>query len=80
VRQPFLEETPAGRRPKGTRLRYAAGELLSCTRCLGAWSALGLTALRVSRPRESRVVTTVLATNAVSDWMFAGFAWLCSKS
>jgi hypothetical protein len=80
MRQPFVEETPDRRRPKGRRLRYAAGELLCCTRCLGAWSALGLTALRVARPRESRVVTTVLATSAVNDWLFAGFARLTSRS
>ena len=80
VRQPFVDERPEARRPKGRRLRYAAGELLCCTRCLGAWSALGLTALRVTRPRESRVVTTVLATSAVNDWLFAGFSWLTSRS
>ena len=80
MREPFVEEGAAGRRPKGRRLRYAAGELLCCTRCLGAWSALGLTALRVARPRESRVVTTVLATSAVNDWLFAGFAWLTAKT
>ena len=61
------------RRPKGRRLRYAVGELLTCTRCLGAWSALGLTALRVSRPRESRVVTTALATSAANDFLFSAF-------
>jgi Protein of unknown function (DUF1360) len=80
MRVPFVEERPTGRRPKGRRLRYAAGELLCCTRCLGAWSALGLTALRVTRPREARVVTTVLATSAINDWLFAGFSWLTSKS
>src|SRR3954453_4440082 len=80
MREPFIEEGAAGRRPKGRRLRYAAGELLCWTRRLGAGSALGLTALRVTRPRESRVVTTVLATSAVNDWLFAGFAWLTSKS
>jgi Protein of unknown function (DUF1360) len=80
MREPFVDERPTGRRPKGRRLRYAAGELLCCTRCLGAWSALGLTALRVTRPRESRVVTTVLATSAINDWLFAGFSWLSSKS
>jgi hypothetical protein len=80
MREPFVEEGAAGPRPKGRRLRYAAGELLCCTRCLGAWSALGLTALRVARPRESRVVTTVLATSAVNDWLFAGFSRLTAKS
>src|SRR4051794_19317733 len=72
VRRPFVEESSDDdRRPKGRRLRYAVGELLTCTRCLGAWSALGLTALRVTRPRESRVVTTALATSAVNDFLFA---------
>ncbi len=47
VRQPFLEERADGKRPRGRRLRYAVGELLNCTRCMGAWSALGLVALRV---------------------------------
>src|SRR3954451_9038652 len=43
VREPFLEELPSGeRRPKGRRLRYAVGELLSCTGCVGAWGSLAL--------------------------------------
>jgi hypothetical protein len=81
MRRPFVDEdAPAGRRPKGRRMRYAVGELLTCTRCLGAWSALGLTALRISRPRESKVVTTALATSAVNDFLFAAFAWVCAAS
>jgi hypothetical protein len=80
VREPFVEETPHGRRPKGTRLRYAVGELLTCTRCVGAWSSLGLVALRVTRPREAKVVTAVLATSAVNDFLQAGFAWVCARS
>ncbi len=47
LRQPFLEESAEGRRPRGRRLRYAVGELMNCTRCMGTWSALGLVALRV---------------------------------
>src|ERR1700755_1902093 len=54
VREPFLEERPDGeRRPKGGRLRYAMGELLSCTRCVGTWSAMGLVGLRLLRPKEA---------------------------
>ena len=64
MREPFVEETPHGeRRPKGRRLRYAVGELLTCTRCVGAWSSLALVGLRVTRPREATVVTPVLATS-----------------
>jgi hypothetical protein len=78
VREPFLDE--ASRRPKGSGMRYAVGELLGCTRCLGAWSSLGLVALRVTRPREARVVTSVLATSALNDFLQTGFTLLCARS
>ena len=52
IRQPFVEERPSGRRPKGRRLRYAVGELMSCTRCTGAWCALGLIGLRCTSRRR----------------------------
>jgi Protein of unknown function (DUF1360) len=81
VREPFVEERPdGGVEPKGQGLRYAVGELLTCTRCVGTWSALGLVALRVTRPREARVVTAVLGASAVNDLAQAGFNWVCAKS
>ena len=81
VREPFVEERPGGERtPKGEGMRYAVGELLTCTRCVGAWSALALVALRVTHPREARVVSAVLGASAVNDWAQAGFNWLCAKS
>jgi hypothetical protein len=61
IRQPFVEERGEGKRPKGRRLRYAVGELLTCTRCTGAWSALALVALRLHAPAAGRTVATVLA-------------------
>jgi hypothetical protein len=80
VREPFVEELPDGdRRPKGRRLRYAIGELLTCTRCVGAWSSLGLVGLRLARPREARVVTTLLGASAVNDWLQAGFTYVCAQ-
>jgi hypothetical protein len=80
VREPFVEETPQGRRPKGRGLRYAVGELLTCSRCVGAWSSLGLVALRVTRPREAKVVTLVLASSALNDFLQTGFTWACERS
>ena len=50
LREPFVAEEGDGRRPKGRRLRYAIGELMSCTRCMGAWSALALVGLRLHAP------------------------------
>jgi hypothetical protein len=84
VREPFLEERVGGdgieRRPKGTRLRYAVGELLNCTRCVGNWSALGLVGLRMLRPREAQVVLPVLALAATNDWLQTGFTSLCAEA
>ena len=80
MRAPFVEERPEGRRPKGRRLRYAVGELLTCTRCTGAWSALALIALRMHAPRAGRVVTTVLATSAGNDFAQSAFSLLCAAS
>src|SRR3954451_15616919 len=67
VRAPFVEESRNGRRPKGRRMRYAVGELLTCTRCTGGWAALGLVGLRLHAPATGRTVTTVLAASAGSD-------------
>ena len=80
VREPFVDEHQGGREPKGSGLRYAVGELITCTRCVGTWSALGLTALRVVRPREARVVNAVLGASAINDAAQAGFSWLCGHA
>jgi uncharacterized protein DUF1360 len=78
LRQPFVDEQPGRRRPKGRRLRYAVGELLTCTRCAGAWSALALVALRLHAPATGKTVATVLASTAGNDMLHAGFSWLCA--
>ena len=78
LRQPFVDEEGVSPRPKGRRLRYAVGELLTCTRCTGAWGALGLVALRVHAPSTGRAVATVLAASAGNDLLQAGFSRLCA--
>jgi len=78
VRLPFVNE--AERKPKGRRLRYAVGELLTCTRCMGAWSALGLVALRLHSPAAGRTVSTVLAASAGNDMLQATFSYLCAHA
>ena len=79
VREPFVEEED-GKRPRGRGIRHAVGELLTCTRCVGAWSALGLVGLRLSSPATGRVVNDVLAVSAMNDWLQAGFKLLCAKT
>ncbi len=78
VRRPFVDERR--RKPKGRRLRYAIGELLTCTRCTGAWSALGLVALRSHAPAAGRTVTAVLAASAGNDMLQATFTYLCAHA
>src|SRR4051795_4323058 len=78
VRRPFVDETRG--KPKGRRLRYAVGELLTCTRCTGAWSALGLVALRLHSPAAGRTVSAVLAASAGNDLLQATFSWMCAHA
>jgi hypothetical protein len=80
IRQPFVDEQDERKRPKGRRLRYAVGELLTCTRCTGAWTALGLVALRLHAPEAGRTVAAVLAASAGNDMLQAGFSWLCARA
>jgi hypothetical protein len=80
LRRPFVEERPDGKRPRGRRLRYAVGELLNCTRCVGAWSALSLVALRTHSPAAGRAVTTVLAASAGNDFLHTAFSLLCASA
>jgi hypothetical protein len=80
VREPFVEQRDGERRPRGRRLRRAVGELLTCTRCVGAWSALGIVGLRALDPPAGRFVTNVLAASAMNDWLQASFKLLTNES
>jgi hypothetical protein len=80
VREPFVDEDSTQRKPRGRRLRRAVGELVTCTRCVGAWSAVGIVGLRVIDPRAGRIVTNVLAASAANDWMQAAFKMLTSET
>lgn len=82
LREPFVEESAEGRpvRPEGSGLRYAVGELLTCTRCVGAWCALGLVGLRAAAPSAGRGVGVALATVGANHFLQGGFALLCEKT
>jgi hypothetical protein len=80
VREPFVEQDGSKpTAPRGRGLRRAVGELVTCTRCVGAWSALGVVGLRVIDPKSGRIVTNVLAASAMNDWMQAGFKMLSAE-
>ena len=80
VREPFVDDPQGAKRPVGHGLQRALGELVTCTRCVGAWSALGVVGLRLASPQTGRVVTSVLAASAANDWLQAGFRWVCNRS
>jgi Protein of unknown function (DUF1360) len=80
VREPFVEDASQGGKPRGRRIQRALGELVTCSRCMGAWSALGVVGLRMVSPEAGRLVTAVLATSAANDWLQASFAWLRGKA
>jgi len=82
AREPLVEsdDDHGDRRPRGRGLRYVLGELVTCPRCLGTWGSLGLIGLRVARPREGRIVASLLATAGINDILQSGFTLLCAKA
>ena len=60
--------------------RQAIGELLTCSRCIGAWTAAGLVSAQTLAPRTGRLLTWSLAASAANDFLQAGFAALTAKA
>jgi hypothetical protein len=80
LREPFVDQDGQPPEPTGRGLRRAIGELVTCTRCVGAWSALGVVGLRVAAPATGRTLANVLAASAANDFLQAGFRWLCNRA
>jgi hypothetical protein len=83
VREPFVEgEAYDGEdeRPAGTGLQRAVGELVTCSRCIGTWTAAGLTATQVIAPRFGRLLTWSLAASAANDFLQGAFVALTEKA
>jgi hypothetical protein len=53
----------------GSPLRHALGELVSCPFCLGVWTSTAFATGRVFAPRATRLVASVFATVACSDFL-----------
>lgn len=73
IRAPFTEpDTSTGlaevnERPKGTGLRKAIGQLLSCPFCIGQWVAAAFMCGLVLFPKVTRVLASVFAIKAAQD-------------
>ena len=85
LREPFVETEHAStgeadEHPAGRGLQRAIGELVTCTRCVGTWSAAGLVLSQTAAPRFGRLLTWTLAAGAANDFLQAGFAALCARA
>jgi len=82
IREPFVEEGADHKpvKPEGQGMRAAIGELMTCTRCIGTWSALGLVALRTASPAAGRATMRVLALAGANDLMQSGFRLLAERT
>jgi hypothetical protein len=84
LRTPFVEgEAHSGEdeRPVQTGgFEQAIGELVTCSRCVGTWTAAGLAVTQILAPRFGRLLTWSLASAGINDFLQAGFAALTSKA
>jgi hypothetical protein len=78
LREPFVEG--ADEHPAGEGVQRAVGELVTCTRCVGTWSAAVLASTQMLAPRFGRALTWTLAAGAANDFLQAGFTALCAKA
>lgn len=82
VRAPFVEgeaHSGEGEKPASGGMQQAIGELVTCSRCIGAWVAAGLATTQVLAPRFGRLVTWSLGAAGLTDYLQAGFAALAAK-
>lgn len=75
VRAPFTELEGKGgpaeveEKARGSGLRRAVGELLTCPYCLGLWASGGFHAGLLFAPRTTRFTASVLSAMAISDFL-----------
>ena len=86
LRAPFTEfQEAAGsgevnERPRGTGLRKAVGELLTCPFCIGQWVASVFAFGMVFAPRFTRFVAAIGAMMTLADWLHYGNELLKQKA
>jgi hypothetical protein len=60
--------------PRGTGLRYALGELVTCPFCLAQWVSAGMVWGYIARPRTTRMVAGIFATLSAADFLQLAYA------
>jgi hypothetical protein len=59
---------------RGTGLRKAIGELVTCPFCMGQWVATGFTFGYVVAPRLTRLLAAVMVELTIADFLQLGYA------
>jgi hypothetical protein len=83
IRQPFVRGRAYSGDEEPVRtggFEQAIGELVTCTRCVGTWSAAALATTQILAPRFGRLLTWSLGAAAINDFLQAGFAALTAKA
>jgi hypothetical protein len=83
LREPFVRghaHSGEGEQPVEGGMEQAIGELVTCSRCIGTWTAAGLAATQILAPRFGRLLTWSLGAAAANDFFQAGFAALAAKA
>ncbi|MEU2282659.1 DUF1360 domain-containing protein [Streptomyces sp. NPDC013178] len=81
VRAPFTHhgsEAPAGEvidEPRGTGVRRAVGDLVSCPFCVSVWVAGALVCSYAWTPRATRLVCAGLGAVTTADWLQYAWTW-----
>jgi Protein of unknown function (DUF1360) len=75
VRVPVTRDEEA-QEPEREGLARALGELVTCPSCVGVWTSAGLSVALVLFPRETRFVAAAFGSQAVADFLNAGFVRL----
>ena len=79
LRAPFTEFEEKGgpaeveEQARGTGIRRAVGELITCPYCLDQWVAAGFTLGLVAAPRPTRLVASVFTIVAISDFLHVAY-------
>ena len=86
VRAPFTEgeeaigDAEVMGTPKGSGMRLAIGELLSCPFCISQWIATALIGGLLFAPRVTRLLATVFGIVALSDFLQYGREYVRKKA
>ena len=82
LREPFVQghAHEGGEDPAEGGMRQAIGELVTCTRCVGTWTAGGLAATQVLWPRFGRILTWTLSAAGVNDFLQSAFVAMAEKA